>query len=198
MKRVKRFFAGPSLAAIYSICCQYAAAAECGIASTYSTGSVTANGERYNHMAISAAHKTLPFGTRVVVRDLSNGRSIAVRINDRGPYIAGRIIDLSTGAKNALGMDGLAPVCVEVVSYGGHNGGLQNALLRLSPRLAGDMRHARAIQPAVLRRRVRYAATAQRRNARHNSANLRQSVRYGGHHTVRLLAASRRARELRT
>nr|WP_127076331.1 septal ring lytic transglycosylase RlpA family protein [Rhodomicrobium lacus] len=92
--------------------------AECGIASTYSEGSRTANGEAYNHMGISAAHKTLPFGSRVVVRNQRTGRSITVRINDRGPYVGGRIIDLSTGAKNALGMDGLAPVCLEVVSYG--------------------------------------------------------------------------------
>nr|WP_251133969.1 septal ring lytic transglycosylase RlpA family protein [Rhodomicrobium sp. Az07] len=92
--------------------------AECGIASHYSTGSRTANGESYNHMGISAAHKTLPFGTRVVVRNQRTGRSITVRINDRGPFIAGRIIDLSTGAKNALGFNGLAPVCLEVVSYG--------------------------------------------------------------------------------
>ena len=69
-------------------------------------------------MGVSAAHKSLPFGTRVVVRNQRTGRSITVRINDRGPFVAGRIIDLSTGAKNALGMDGLAPVCLEVVSYG--------------------------------------------------------------------------------
>ena len=93
--------------------------AECGIASTYSSGSRTANGEAYNHMGISAAHKSLPFGTRVVVRNQRTGRSITVRINDRGPFIAGRIIDLSTGAKNALGMGGLASVCVEVLTYGG-------------------------------------------------------------------------------
>ena len=96
-----------------------AARAECGIASTYSSGSRTANGEAYNHMGVSAAHKSLPFGTRVVVRNQRTGRSITVRINDRGPFVAGRIIDLSTGAKNALGMGGLAPVCVEVLTYGG-------------------------------------------------------------------------------
>ena len=92
--------------------------AECGIASTYSEGSRTASGERYNHMGVSAAHKTLPFGTIVRVRNQRTGRSIDVRINDRGPFVSGRIIDLSTGAKNALGMDGLASVCIEVVSFG--------------------------------------------------------------------------------
>lgn len=91
---------------------------ECGIASHYSSGYQTANGERYNHLGISAAHKTLPFGTRVIVRNQRTGNSILVRINDRGPFVPGRIIDLSTGAKRALRMDGLAPVCLHVVSYG--------------------------------------------------------------------------------
>ena len=91
----------------------FPAFSECGIASTYSSGRRTANGEAYDHMGISAAHKSLPFGSRVVVRSQRSGRSITVRINDRGPFIAGRIIDLSTGAKNALGMGGLASVCLE-------------------------------------------------------------------------------------
>jgi len=116
MNNVKRIRAVVLMAAM-SFASQQAFA-ECGIASTYSEGSRTANGEAYNHMGISAAHKSLPFGTRVVVRNQRTGRSITVRINDRGPFVGGRIIDLSTGAKNALGMDGLAPVCLEVVSYG--------------------------------------------------------------------------------
>jgi rare lipoprotein A len=95
--------------------------AECGIASTYSSGKLTANGERYNHMGISAAHKTLPFGTRVMVKNQKTGRSVSVRINDRGPFVKGRIIDLSTGAKKALGMDGLAKVCIYASrGKGGH------------------------------------------------------------------------------
>jgi rare lipoprotein A len=91
------------------------ALAECGTASTYSSGKLTANGEHYNHMGISAAHKRLPFGSRVIVRNQRTGRAITVRINDRGPFIGGRIIDLSTGAARALGMDGLASVCIQVV-----------------------------------------------------------------------------------
>src|SRR5215475_6347728 len=98
------------------------ALAECGVASTYSSGKLTANGERYNHLGISAAHKTLPFGTRVVVKNQKTGRSISVRINDRGPFVKGRIIDLSTGAKNALGMDGLANVCIYASRSQGHRG----------------------------------------------------------------------------
>jgi rare lipoprotein A len=129
MKKVKRIYAAVLLAAVSLIGCQQAFA-ECGIASTYSSGTLTANGERYNHMGVSAAHKSLPFGTRVVVRNQRTGRGITVRINDRGPFIAGRIIDLSTGAKNALGMDGLAPVCLEIVSYGSGSRGYQKAHAR--------------------------------------------------------------------
>jgi peptidoglycan lytic transglycosylase len=146
MKKVKRIYAGIVLAAISLISCQQALA-ECGIASTYSSGTQTANGERYNHMAVSAAHKTLPFGTRVVVRNQRTGRSITVRINDRGPFIAGRIIDLSTGAKNALGMGGLAPVCLEVVSYGSGSRGYQKLQARrplLEARNAGGRRLVKA------------------------------------------------------
>jgi rare lipoprotein A len=117
MKNVYGICAAILLAAVWCVGCEQAFA-ECGVASTYSSGTRTANGEAYNHMGVSAAHKSLPFGTRVVVRNQRTGRSITVRINDRGPFVAGRIIDLSTGAKNALGMDGLASVCLEVVSYG--------------------------------------------------------------------------------
>lgn len=91
-----------------------------GIASYYWQGRVTANGERYRPDGISAAHKTLPFGTRVKVTHLKSGRSIVVRINDRGPFIKGRIIDLSRGAAGALGIKGagLARVKIEVVGKG--------------------------------------------------------------------------------
>ena len=100
-------------------CSTSAAFAECGIASNYSTGKVTANGESYNPRGISAAHKRLPFSTRVAVINRRTGRSIVVRINDRGPFVKGRIIDLSKGAARALGGGDLAPVCVRVLKYGG-------------------------------------------------------------------------------
>lgn len=67
----------------------------------------TANGERFDMTAMTAAHKTLPFNTRVCVRSLVNGREVLVRINDRGPYAAGRIIDLSRAAADAIGMLGM-------------------------------------------------------------------------------------------
>jgi len=75
-------------------------------------GRQTANGERYNMYGLSAAHKSLPFGTKVTVTNLKNGKQVTVPINDRGPYIAGRAIDLSFGAASALDMlhDGVANV----------------------------------------------------------------------------------------
>lgn len=78
-----------------------------GLASYYGKkfhGRKTASGEPFNMYALTAAHKRLPFGTRVRVTHLKSGRSIAVRINDRGPFIKGRIIDLSYGAAKKLGM----------------------------------------------------------------------------------------------
>ena len=80
-------------------------------------GRKTANGERYNQNALTAAHKTLPFGTKVRVTNESNGKSVVVRINDRGPFVGKRVIDLSRAAANAVGMvqRGVARVKVEVL-----------------------------------------------------------------------------------
>jgi len=80
---------------------------ETGIASWYGPGfhgNLTANGEVYDMVGVSAAHKTLPFGTIVRVVEIETGRSIVVRINDRGPFVEGRIIDLSKGAAEKLGI----------------------------------------------------------------------------------------------
>lgn len=89
---------------------------ETGTASFYS-GRRTASGERMSSRALTAAHKTLPFGTRVRVTNLSNRRSITVRINDRGPFVSGRIIDLTKRGADALGFrnQGAAKVRVEVM-----------------------------------------------------------------------------------
>jgi rare lipoprotein A len=84
-----------------------------GIASVYSDGR-TANGERMNAGAMTAAHRTLPFGCMVTVVNSRNGRSAIVRINDRGPFVRGRVIDLSPAAARVLGVDGLAPVSLSV------------------------------------------------------------------------------------
>lgn len=80
-------------------------------------GRLTANGEVYNQYELTAAHKSLPFGTRVRVTNLKNDRQVIVRINDRGPFIEGREIDLSYQAAAALGMvdDGLGRVKLEVL-----------------------------------------------------------------------------------
>jgi rare lipoprotein A len=78
-----------------------------GLASYYADkyqGRKTANGEIFDTAKLTAAHKTLPFGTRVRVTNLDNGRSVDVRINDRGPYVAGRVIDLSPAAARKLDM----------------------------------------------------------------------------------------------
>lgn len=80
-------------------------------------GRKTASGERFNMNAMTAAHRSLPFGTKVRVTNKRNGRSVVVRINDRGPYAGGRIIDLSKAAAGRLGLirSGTAPVSVKVL-----------------------------------------------------------------------------------
>jgi rare lipoprotein A len=80
-------------------------------------GNLSASGERFNQNDLTAAHRQLPFGTLVMVRNLDNGRSVVVRINDRGPYVGDRLIDLSAGAANVLGMmgSGVARVEIQVV-----------------------------------------------------------------------------------
>jgi rare lipoprotein A len=93
-------------------------ATETGKASYYGDrhhGRKTASGERFDQHALTAAHRSLPFGTRVRVTNLSNERSVVVRINDRGPFVRGRIIDVSRAAAERLGMlrAGVVPVRVE-------------------------------------------------------------------------------------
>jgi rare lipoprotein A len=81
-------------------------AGACGGASWYALHSRTASGERMNPYALTAAHRTLPLGSKVKVTNQRNGKSVVVRINDRGPFIRGRILDLSKGAANRLGFTG--------------------------------------------------------------------------------------------
>ena len=80
-------------------------------------GRKTASGETFNMYSLTAAHRTLPLGTYVKVRNLKNGRTVVVKINDRGPYVRGRIIDLSYAAAKRLGMirDGVVPVEITVI-----------------------------------------------------------------------------------
>ena len=107
----------------FSFCVVFAGAAraESGLASIYGNGdghawSKTANGERMNPGALTAAHRTLPFGTRVSVLNRRNGRSVVVRISDRGPFVRGRVIDLTPAGARAIGLSGLAPVQLTVLS----------------------------------------------------------------------------------
>ena len=97
-------FAFGALCAAVSLHSNEAVASQCGRASWYTMGTKTASGERMNANVLAAAHRTLPFGTQVRVDNLSNGRSVVVRINDRGPYAGGRIIDVTKGAAVQLGM----------------------------------------------------------------------------------------------
>ena len=91
------------------------AGAQSGIASVYSTesGSRTASGVRLNPGALTAAHRSLPFGSKVRVTNRSNGRSVVVTVNDRGPFVRGRIIDVTPAGARALGFSGLAQVTVD-------------------------------------------------------------------------------------
>ncbi|MGA2057835.1 MAG: septal ring lytic transglycosylase RlpA family protein [Bradyrhizobium sp.] len=88
-----------------------------GVASFYTEGQQTASGEKFDTNDLTAAHPTLPFGTRLRVTNVATGRSVTVRVNDRGPYIPGRIVDVSHSAANALGMveSGVAKVKLDVV-----------------------------------------------------------------------------------
>jgi rare lipoprotein A len=88
-----------------------------GVASFYSEGSKTANGEAFDPRELTAAHRSLPFGTRLRVTNVATGQSVTVRVNDRGPFVAGRDVDVSHSAAEALGIvgDGVAKVRMDVV-----------------------------------------------------------------------------------
>jgi rare lipoprotein A len=97
---------------------QQRAVLQSGKASWYGPGfhgRRTASGEVFNANSMTAAHKTLPFGTRVKVTSRVNGRSVVVRINDRGPFVRGRVIDLSKASARALGVAGLSSVTLSVL-----------------------------------------------------------------------------------
>jgi len=100
--------------------------AQKGLASVYSerlNGKRTASGERYDSNDLTAAHRTVPLGAEVRVTNLDNGKSVRVRVNDRGPHIQGRIVDLSSRAAAALGMrSGVARVKIEILGQPTHSG----------------------------------------------------------------------------
>jgi rare lipoprotein A len=116
VRRVTAFGMGILIAAI-PFTSSLAATAQTGVASVYS-GEQTANGEYAHASALTAAHRTLPFGTMVKVTNIETDRSVVVRINDRGPYIKGRVIDLTPAGARAIGSSGLAQVTLTVLSVG--------------------------------------------------------------------------------
>ena len=135
-----------------------------GIASWYGPGfhgNHTANGEIYNQYDLTAAHPSLPLGTHAMVTNLTNGRSVEVRVNDRGPFVGGRAIDLSYAAARVIGMvgPGTAPVRVEVLA---------------------THRHVAAQPPAPAVRRdesgKRYAIEVASFSARHKAEHLRNRL----------------------
>jgi rare lipoprotein A len=93
------------------------AATASGLASFYTEGTQTASGEKFNTHEFTAAHRTLPFGTRLRVTNLASGRYVTVRVNDRGPFVPGRVVDVSYSAAETLGMigRGVARVKLDVV-----------------------------------------------------------------------------------
>lgn len=112
-----------AIGAVFAVLPVAAEAGQRGVASHYSNLSVTASGRSYSSGALVAAHRTLPFGTKVRVKNPRNGRSVVVTIVDRGPFVKGRVIDLSRGAANALGFSGLQHVQMEVVGRGDRRSG---------------------------------------------------------------------------
>jgi rare lipoprotein A len=121
--KLTRLNTAAAFLAVIGVAAVSTAHAQSGIASVYGgkgEQQKTANGETTNASALTAASKTLPMGTHVRVTNRQTGRSVVVRINDRGPYVHGRIIDLMPAAARAIGCSGLAYVDVEVV---GHSSG---------------------------------------------------------------------------
>jgi rare lipoprotein A len=175
--------------------------AQCGTASWYHEGARTATGERFNPDGITAAHRSLPFGTKVRVENRRTGRSVIVRINDRGPFIRGRIIDLSRGAKRVLGMDGLASVCLTVL---GREPIYASAETRARKRVAS--RNRNVVRTAYAYRATETSArwdddddeTAERpRHSRHHHAARRHELRAVKHASRRHHRQERYDREER-
>ena len=115
--RVSALVLGLATAVCLTAAGEAAAGSQCGKAAWYDLGGRTASGEPADGDGFSAAHRTLPFGTRVKVENLSNGKAVVVRVNDRGPFVGGRVIDVSRAAAVKIGLirAGVAKVRVTVV-----------------------------------------------------------------------------------
>jgi rare lipoprotein A len=142
------------LLAVFWFACYQQAFSECGVAGAYAPESRTAHNDPSNRKQVLGAHRSLPRGTRVVVRNQQKGRSIVVPI--LGPALSGlgEVIDLSAGALRALGMEAPAPVCLEVLTYGSKSRGYQKLAMRDIPVQAG---HGQQVRYAKASRRTRLA-----------------------------------------
>src|SRR5208282_539051 len=123
---------------------------EKGIASWYGHpyhGRPTASGEIYNMYDMTAAHRTLPFGTQVDVHDIENGHDVTVRINDRGPFVEGRIIDLSYAAAQAMHMPSIAQVYLEILGLG--EGGAITGIFAVQVGAFGDRSNAERLKERI-------------------------------------------------
>jgi|GEM_PF-3178865 len=108
-------------AAVFFGLCALPAQAASGVASYYGpgfAGKKTASGERFNPGGLTAAHRSLPFGTRLKLTNIANGASVVVRVNDRGPFVHGRVLDVSHGAARALGMTGAGTARLQIEHLG--------------------------------------------------------------------------------
>ena len=147
-----------------------AQAEQVGHASWYALHSRTASGEMMNPSDMTAAHRSLPFGTRVLVENLSNGHSVVVRINDRGPFVQGRIIDVSQAAASSLGMLGSGTARVRVSSAG------TSSAKSSGRNVAGLMRSApevkRVASRASARKTVAVASREPRKSPHRGSARV--------------------------
>jgi len=113
--KIMKLIASAAFAALISCSTAHASI---GMASYYKSGHRTANGERFLPMGLTCAHRSLRFGTKLKVTNLRNGRSVIVRVNDRGPFIRGRVLDLSLGAAQVIGLNasGVAKISYMVMN----------------------------------------------------------------------------------
>jgi rare lipoprotein A len=179
-----------------------AKADQLGHASWYSLPSnKTASGERMNPNELTAAHRSLPFGTRVLVENLSNGRSVVVRINDRGPFVGGRIIDLSKAAAASIGMLGSGTAKVRVTTDTGGNAlaalGEATAKAKAKDGAAKALEAKADIAPPKAPPKVKtavYLPANAKRVAAKSSRSRHATRRYRSDAKVRVASASRHAR----
>jgi rare lipoprotein A len=175
-----------------------ARADQLGHASWYSLpANTTANGEQMDPDELTAAHRSLPFGTRVLVENLSNGRSVVVRINDRGPFIGGRIIDLSKAAAASIGMIDAGTAKVRVTATGGNAlAALGEATTKAKDGASSDATAKADIAPSEAPK-PKTVAHVSTRSKKRSVATASVSVKHAGSR-VQVAAAAKRAKGTRS